>query len=199
MISISRHRKKGATMRTSSATATPGNRVSVSLRLPEDIVATITKYATKNALRKTDAYLHFLRLGIAEQNAGSDRKAMRHLTQQVDEILGILKAGAPTELDRESVLAAITSVAGRYPAINQAYLFGSFATGTHTPESDVDVQLVLDRKKRFNLRDLSRFTKDLEQATGRDCDIVTTNTIKDADFARRIEAERIIAYERPQQ
>lgn len=186
-------------MSASSVTASPGNRISVSLRLPDDIVATITEYATKNALRKTDAYLHFLRLGIAEQNAGSDRKAMRRLTQQVDEILDILKASAPSEANRESTLAAIASVAKRYHAISAAYLFGSFATGTQTPESDIDVQLVLDRKKRFNLRDLNRFTKDLEQATGRECDIVTTDTIKDADFAHRLETERILAYERPQQ
>lgn len=62
----------------------------------------------------------------------------------------------------------------------------------------MDVQLQLDRSKRFDLRDLSRFTKDMEQATGRICDMVASDRIEDVAFARRIEADRILACERSQ-
>ena len=48
-----------------TAQALPHNRVPVSLRLPENVVSAISAYAEKHALRKTDAYLHFLELGIA--------------------------------------------------------------------------------------------------------------------------------------
>lgn len=178
----------------------PRNRISVSLRLPDDVVSAISAYANKNSLRKTDAYLHFLKLGLAGSKKESSQNTLEEIRSQTSEILSLLKATAASSgLSIETVLSAISSIAKEYPAIERAFLFGSFARGTQSSESDVDVQLILDRNERFNLRDLSRFAKRIEELTHRECDIVTADDLNDAEFAKNLEAERILAYERPKQ
>lgn len=178
----------------------PRNRISISLRLPESIASAISTYSEKHAIRKTDAYLHFLELGLASSEKESSQNALEEIRSQTSEILSLLKATvAPDELSTETVLSIISSISKEYPAIEQAFLFGSFARGTQSSESDVDVQLILDRNERFNLRDLSRFAKRIEELTHRECDIVTADDLNDAEFAKNLEAERILAYERPQQ
>lgn len=127
------------------------------------------------------------------------RSRVESISARVDEILAILKPEeAQDRPSTKNILSAIATTATSYPAIERAFLFGSFATGTQQTDSDVDVQLQLDRSKRFDLRDLSRFTKDMEQATGRICDMVASDRIEDVAFARHIEADRILAYERSQ-
>lgn len=176
------------------------NRVPVSLRLPAKIVQEIDCYAEKHSMRKTEAYVHFLELGLAAPAATGERKAYERLSAQMEEVLALLqpKEGKRVETKR-AAMRAIDSVAHDFPAIERAYLFGSFARGDQRAESDVDVRLVLDREKRFNLRDLSRFAKRLEQATQRECDIVTADVIEDAALAKSIEEEGILAYERKTQ
>lgn len=183
-----------------TATASPRNRISVSLRLPEGIVSAVCAYANEHSLRKTDAYLHFLELGIENCDAQPNEEALEQIRSQTAEILSLLKStNAAEDTSTASVLSSIRAIAEKYPAIQQAFLFGSFARGAQTPESDVDIRLVLDRSKRFNLRDLSRFAKEIEEATHRECDIVTADTLDDPAFAKNFENERMLAYERKKQ
>jgi uncharacterized protein len=46
----------------------------------------------------------------------------------------------------------IHSVAGKMPGLISAYVFGSYAKNTNTPDSDIDIALIID-----NLRDSERF------------------------------------------
>ncbi len=187
-------------MTASSIPVSPRNRIPVSLRLPESMVEAVSSYAKKHSLRKTDAYLHFLELGIASSSSESNERTLDQIRSQTAEILALLKhETAIEETSTETILSAIASIAKGYPAIEQAFLFGSFARGAQRSDSDVDVQLILDRSKRFNLRDLSRFSKQIEEATHRECDIVTADNLEDAEFAKNLEAERILAYERKKQ
>lgn len=41
----------------------------------------------------------------------------------------------------ESARALLVSVLSRHPQVNEAWLFGSRAMGTHRPESDIDIAL----------------------------------------------------------
>lgn len=176
------------------------NRVAVSLRLPAGIAAAVDVYAAEHSLRKTDAYVHFLELGLSAPERISENTALDRLSRQVEKVLTILQGEAKAEeASRDSVITEISAVAEQFPAIKCAYLFGSFARGTQKADSDVDVRLVLDRSKRFNLRDLSRFSKQLEQATRRECDIVTADDITDEELARNIAVDGVLAYERKEQ
>lgn len=64
------------------------------------------------------------------------------IRSQTAEILALLKhETAIEETSTETILSAIASIAKGYPAIEQAFLFGSFARGAQSSDSDVDVQL----------------------------------------------------------
>lgn len=86
--------------------------------------------------------------------------------------------------------------ADQFPAIVRAYVFGSCARGEQTPESDIDVRLVLDRSERFNLRDLAQFAKRVEQKTGLEVDVVTAEKVADPALSAAIEREKVLVYER---
>ena len=71
-------------------------------------------------------------------------------------------------------LADITSVVSRVLShydVREAYLFGSFARGEQTPESDIDLRLVCGDSMTFGT--LYELSLELEKELGRKVDIVT--------------------------
>ncbi|NOQ45416.1 MAG: hypothetical protein GQ559_01875 [Desulfobulbaceae bacterium] len=64
----------------------------------------------------------------------------------------------------------ILQVAAKYGAGN-VRIFGSFATGTPTSSSDIDLLVNLDSDR--DLLDLIGFKQELEEQTGRKVDVVT--------------------------
>lgn len=101
--------------------------------------------------------------------------------------------------DRTEIIRAINTACTQFPAIKKATLFGSVARGTFNDESDVDIRLELDRSQRFNLRDLSHLAKQIEQATGRDADIITSNAIENEQIEKAIVKDGVLTYERQEQ
>lgn len=164
----------------------------VSLRLPATLARRVEDYAASRCIGKTEAYVHFLELGLESAQRGA------RVEQRLQEIQGLLReAGlAPGFLSTDAVLEAVAQTASEFPAVERAVLFGSFARGEQVPQSDVDVRLVLAEGSSFNLRDLSRFVKRLERATGREVDVVTARVLKNQELERAIEREGIRAYER---
>lgn len=76
----------------------------------------------------------------------------------------------------------------------KAWLFGSFARGEETPDSDIDVLIVLDHSKPVGLKFFGMF-EDLRELLGRDVDLVTERSL--APFARQsVERDRQLIYER---
>lgn len=76
----------------------------------------------------------------------------------------------------------------------KAWLFGSFARGEETPDSDVDILIVLDNSKPVGLKFFGMF-EDLRELLGRNVDLVTERSL--ASFARQsIERDRQLIYER---
>ena len=76
----------------------------------------------------------------------------------------------------------------------KAWLFGSFARGEDTPQSDVDILVVLDHSQPVGL-DFFGMYEDLKELLGRNVDLVTERSL--ASFARKsVERDRRLIYER---
>ena len=77
----------------------------------------------------------------------------------------------------------------------KVWLFGSFARGEQTPESDVDILIVPDRSQHFSLFTLSGMYEDLKELLGREVDLRTDGGLM--PFAREsAERDKILIYER---
>ena len=76
----------------------------------------------------------------------------------------------------------------------KAWLFGSFARGEETPQSDVDILVVLDHSQPVGMKFFGMY-EDLRQLLGRNVDLVTERSL--APFAREsVERDRQLIYER---
>ena len=76
----------------------------------------------------------------------------------------------------------------------KAWLFGSFARGEETPESDVDILIVLDHSKPMGLQFFGMY-EDLKELLGRPVDLVVDRSL--APFAREsVERDKKLIYER---
>lgn len=68
------------------------------------------------------------------------------------------------------ISAAASHVLAQYD-VSEAYLFGSFARGEQTPNSDIDLRLVCSNTMTFGT--LYELSHELEKKLGRKVDIVT--------------------------
>lgn len=68
------------------------------------------------------------------------------------------------------ISTAVSRVLARYD-VREAYLFGSFARGEQTPDSDIDLRLVCGKTMTFGT--LYELSHELEKEFGRKVDIVT--------------------------
>ena len=85
----------------------------------------------------------------------------------------------------------VTPIASRY-GVASVWLFGSYARGEATAESDVD--LLIDGGAVHSLYQLTAFRLDLEDALQKSVDIVTIGN-QDQVFVQRIRADEVILYE----
>lgn len=164
----------------------------ISMRLPRKEAAIVQEYAEANKVSKTEALLHFLRLGI--ESAQSETSELGAVESMLKEILRRLPN--VSDVDQETVIEAIKEESSHFPAIKSAVLFGSFARDEATQDSDIDVRLTVDRKEKFSLYDLVRFQKAIQQKTGREVDVITIDKINNENLAAAIDREGIVVYER---
>ena len=76
----------------------------------------------------------------------------------------------------------------------KAWLFGSFARGEETSDSDVDILVVLDHSQPIGLKFFGMWG-DLERMLGRTVDLVVDRTL--APYAREsADRDKILIYER---
>ena len=54
----------------------------------------------------------------------------------------------------------------------KAWLFGSFARGEETPDSDIDILVEYDKDARISLLTISHMMGELERSTGRRVDLI---------------------------
>ena len=79
--------------------------------------------------------------------------------------------------------------------ILKAWLFGSYARGEETADSDVDILIIPDKSQHFSLFILSGMYEDLKELLGREVDLITDGGLM--PFAREsADRDKILIYER---
>ena len=91
------------------------------------------------------------------------------------------------------ISTAVSRVLTQYD-VSEAYLFGSFARGEQTPDSDIDLRLVCGNTMTFGT--LYELSHELEMELGRKVDIVTNppGHMRPA-FRKSIEQDEALVYE----
>ena len=77
----------------------------------------------------------------------------------------------------EQVLTNIIAEYFMTQPILRAWLFGSFARGEATPESDVDILVEFDHSSPIGLLAYARMWRELEERLGRQVDLVEEGTL----------------------
>lgn len=90
----------------------------------------------------------------------------------------------------EELKSIIAPIAEKY-GVENVYLFGSYARGCATSDSDVDLRI--DKGSLKGLIMLGAMYSDLEDGLGKKLDLLTTGALED-DFLRRISGEEIRIY-----
>ena len=81
------------------------------------------------------------------------------------------------------------------PAVEKAWLFGSYARGEQTPQSDVDVLVKYANENQISLLDICRLSSGLEQSISRKVDLVEDGCL--LPFAvKSVNRDRKLIYER---
>ena len=93
--------------------------------------------------------------------------------------------------DIKSIQETIRPIAREY-GIKRVYLFGSYAKGTATEESDVD--LLIEAGRKLTLLGLSGLRQDVSELLNLSVDIVTTGAL-DNDFSESIKGSEVLLYE----
>ena len=76
----------------------------------------------------------------------------------------------------------------------KAWIFGSFSRGEQTPDSDIDILVVLDESQHVGMKFFGMY-EDLKALLGRNVDLVTDRSL--APFAREsVDRDKILIYER---
>ena len=93
--------------------------------------------------------------------------------------------------DISEIKKIVVPIAYSY-GIKRLYLFGSYAKGTASEKSDVD--LLVEKGKPMSLLKLSGMRQMVQEALNLSVDLVTTTGIKD-DFRKEIAGTEILLYE----
>ncbi len=93
--------------------------------------------------------------------------------------------------DIVTIKNVIAPIAKSY-GIKRIYLFGSYAKGEATEESDID--LLIEKGKPMSLLKLSGMRRQVQEALNLSVDLVTTAGIEDI-FRKEIEGTEILLYE----
>ena len=75
------------------------------------------------------------------------------------------------KMDTKVIIQLITDYFKTQPVL-KAWLFGSFARGEETPDSDVDILVEYDKNARISLLTISHMMGELEKSTGRRIDLI---------------------------
>lgn len=91
-----------------------------------------------------------------------------------------------------ATIRTVISPIAKFYGVKRIYLFGSYAKGTATEASDID--LLIEKGRPMSLLKLSGLRQQVQEALNLSVDLVTTSGIED-DFKKAIEGTEILLYE----
>ena len=91
----------------------------------------------------------------------------------------------------EELQSRISPIAIQY-GVERVYLFGPYAKGCATADSDIDLRI--DKGRLRGLFALSGMRLDICSALDKDVDLLTTNSL-DKEFLGRIHGDEVLIYE----
>lgn len=94
----------------------------------------------------------------------------------------------------QSIVTKIAEYFATKPVV-RAYIFGSFARGENSPDSDIDILVTFDRSAKVSLFDHVSMTYDLEELLGMEVDLVTEGTLLPR-IAASADNDKVLVYER---
>lgn len=99
----------------------------------------------------------------------------------------------------EEIAARMGPVFKSYPAIKEAYLFGSQARRSATATSDIDISITVGDDYVFSLFELSGLVRRLQEATGKKVDLLDDEQIQqmresNPRFIKHYDEERVLIY-----
>jgi len=74
-------------------------------------------------------------------------------------------------MNQQTMIQLIANYFKTQPVM-KAWLFGSFARGEETPDSDIDILVEYDENAHISLLTISHMMGDLEKSTGRRVDLI---------------------------
>ncbi len=104
-----------------------------------------------------------------------DEKLAKSAIKLAEEQISYLKIPA---LRFSKLKKYVTKELNKYPAIKKAWLFGSFARGDESHESDIDLMIDVPEKNNFSMFDLFQIQEDLQNTFKRNFDIVLKGGLK---------------------
>lgn len=148
----------------------------------------ISVYLSDADLKKLDAIVKAQ--ASLDRNAGLEGRQIMNRSKLVSQLIEErFRARPPLTFDR--IEYAVTELAKSYGA-ESVSLFGSYARGEQTEDSDVDVLLKKGDIKGLRVLD---FQEDLSNELGCKVDVVTTAGASDR-FLRKVSEDAILLYQR---
>ncbi len=80
--------------------------------------------------------------------------------------------------DRKKLFKQFRKALKKFPAVKNAWVFGSFARKEETPESDINLMIEPDTNQHFTLFDIAEIQQQLQQLAGRRVDVVMRSGLK---------------------
>lgn len=93
-------------------------------------------------------------------------------------------------LTKEQIKKSITDASKKH-GVSRVYLFGSYARGDATENSDIDLRI--DEGNIKDLYDLASFYLEIKNNLNKEVDILTTDSLKPS-FLEAIKNEEILLY-----
>ena len=147
----------------------------------------VSVYLSDKALAKLDSAV--AKLAAEDRSHGLSGRQVANRSSVLERLICESLEGEAV-LDRATIQYYVTSLGKEY-GVAKASLFGSYARGDATPDSDVDLLIEKGALRGMQVLD---FQEDLSKALGKSVDIVTTAGASER-FLDKIRADEVVLYE----
>lgn len=156
----------------------------LSVRVDSDVKASFSELCEELGLSPSAAVNVFMRQMLRERSFPFVPSATKGVVAASDDVLS-----------RAFIEATVRKIASKREEIESITLFGSYARGDASSDSDVDLRLVVRRDAKMGAFALASLSEELREALGRPIDLVTAERLDD-ELQSAIDHEGVLIYER---